>query len=100
MGGVSAGYGDIEEGDKVSKIKARVPLAYKGGAAAERMRSMNLCFIFTGFVLYNYFDFTEEQLQEFMSKIAMFFSSEKKNDTIADEAIAWAEKHNFMERVR
>ena len=84
----------------MSKIKARVPLAYKGGAAAERMRSMNLCFIFTGFVLYNYFDFIEEQLQEFMSKIAMFFSSEKKNDTIADEAIAWAEKHNFMERVR
>ena len=100
MGGVSAGYGDSEEGDKESKIKARVPLAYKGGVAAERMRSMNLCFIFTGFVLYNYFDFTEEQLQEFMSKIAMFFSSEKKNDTIADEAIAWAEKHNFMERVR
>ena len=62
----------------MSKIKANVPLAYRSGAAAERMRSMNLCFIFTGFVLYNYFDFTEEQLQEFMSKIAMFFQQREE----------------------
>ena len=84
----------------MSKIKANIPLAYRSGAAAERMRAMNLCFIFAGFVLYNDFEFTEEQLQEFMGKIARFFSAETKNDTIADEAIAWAEKHNFMERVR
>ena len=81
-------------------MKARVPLAYRSGAAAERMRAMNLLLIYTGFVLHRDFGFGDERLQRFLSKIAVFFDAEDKNDTIADEAIAWAEKHNFMERVR
>lgn len=84
----------------MSKIKARVPLAYKGGAAAERMRMMNAFFIYSGYVLYKHFEFTEKELQEYINKMAEFFAAEKHNDTLIDETTAWAEAHGFMERVR
>lgn len=84
----------------MSKIKANVPLAYKQGAKAERMRMMNAFFIYSGYVLYKHFDFTEKELQEYINKMAEFFAVEKHNDTLIDESIAWAEAHGFMEKVR
>ena len=45
----------------MSKIKANVPLAYKQGAKADRMRMMNAFFIYSGYVLYKHHDFTEKR---------------------------------------
>ena len=84
----------------MSKIKANVPLAYKQGAKADRMRMMNAFFIYSGYVLYKYHNFTEKELQEYVNKMAEFFAAEKHNDTLIDETTAWAEAHGFMERVR
>ena len=81
-------------------MKANLPLAYQSGAAAHRMKMMNVFLIYAGFILFNDFDFEDKDLQRFVNRIAEFIRSEKHNDTLIDEAIAWAEKHGFMERVR
>ena len=78
-------------------MNARLPSKYKSGKAAEHYKAMRLFFIICGFILYNYFEFDEEGLNQFYAQIGKFFGKEKFNKTLADEAVAWAEKHDVLQ---
>ena len=45
------------------------------------------------------FGFGEKRLNAFYAAIGKFFEGEKFNKTLADEAEAWAKKHNILQEV-
>lgn len=79
-------------------MKANLPISHIQGAKGERMRSMKMFFIYAGYILYRDFGFGEKRLKQFAAAVAEFSAVEKKNDTIGDEAIAWAKKYGFMDK--
>ena len=81
-------------------MKARLPAKYQTGRAAENLNAMRLFFIICGFILHNEFQFGEKRLNAFYAAIGKFFEGEKFNKTLADEAEAWAKKHNILQEER
>jgi hypothetical protein len=73
-------------------MNVKLPQKNRGKTSVVR-----LCFIFCGYVLYKTFGFDDDKLAEFGEEINRFFAAEFFNKTLADEAVAWAQKHNFLQ---
>lgn len=78
-------------------MKARLPARFSTGRVAEHLNAMRLFFIICGFILHNNFGFGEKRLNQFYTAIGAFIDGERFNKTLADEAEAWAKKHNFLQ---
>lgn len=77
-------------------MKCNIPLSARNDRKGRDMQAMRMFFIFAGYVLHSQFGFSDAKLQQFKDTMGKFFGGELKNDILADEAEAWAKKHNFM----
>ena len=78
-------------------MNVTLPPKFQPPKVREKLTAMRMCFIFCGYVLHNTFEFDEDQLAEFCYEIERFFKAESYNKTLAEEAEAWAKKHNFFQ---
>ena len=78
-------------------MNVRLPPKFQTGKAAEHKRAMRLFFICAGFILHDRFGFGDKRLREFYIELDKFIDTEQGNKTLADEAEAWAKKHNILQ---
>ena len=77
-------------------MKCNIPLSHRTDRKSQNIQAMRMFFIFAGYILPSRFGFSDAKLKQFQAAIGEFFGGEIKNDTLADEAEAWARKHNFF----
>ena len=77
-------------------MKCNITLSHRTDRKSRDMQALKMFFIFAGYVLHTRFGFSDAKLKDFQAAMAEFFGNEMKNDTLADEAEAWAKKHDFF----